>query len=62
MNTGLYGVQVSLLLVIGPSDHSVSNHTPSFRQVSGVFSAGLTGPREVAAPLRAVRHLGFAIS
>ena len=35
-----------------PSDHSVSNHLPSSRQVSGVFSARLTGPPRRGHPFR----------
>ena len=44
MNTGFGIVQVSLLHVIEPSDHSVSNHLPSSRHVSGVSCCRLTGP------------------
>ena len=61
MNTGFGVIQVSLRLVIESSDHSVSNHLPSSRRVSGVFCVGLTGPRCRGHPSGAVRHLGFAI-
>jgi len=37
MNTGFGLIQGSLFNVIGSSDHSVSNHLPSSRRVSGVF-------------------------
>ncbi len=61
MNTSLGVVQVSLRFVIESSDHSVSNHLPLSRHVSGVFYAGLTGPRCRGRPLEAMRQLGFAI-
>jgi len=61
MNTGFGVVQVSLRLVTEPSDHSVSNHRLSPRDVSGVSWPGLTGPRRRGRPSGAVRHLGFAI-
>jgi len=35
MNTGFIPAQVSLRLVIETSDHSVSNHLPLSRHVSG---------------------------
>ena len=37
MNTGFGVIQGSLLIFIGSSDHSVSNHLPSPRRVSGVL-------------------------
>jgi hypothetical protein len=61
MNTGLVTAQVSLRFVIESSDHSVSNHLPSSRHVSGVFIARLTGPYVYGRPLGASRQLGFAI-
>lgn len=61
MNTGFGGVQVSLLIVIKSSDHSVSNHPPSSRHTSGVFFLpSLPDHPAVDAPFRAKRHLGFA--
>jgi hypothetical protein len=61
MNTGFGVIQVSLRLVIEPSDHSVSNHLPSPRRCSGIFYVGLTGPQSCGRPFKGpVRHLGFA--
>ena len=60
MHTHFGAVQVSLRLVTEPSDHSASNHPPSSRQASGVFSVGLTGPPCGGRPFGAVRQLGFA--
>jgi hypothetical protein len=37
MNSGFGVVQGSLLIFIGSSDHSVPNHLPSPRRISGVF-------------------------
>ena len=59
MNTVLIAAQVSLCYVIKPSDHSVSNHLLSPRDVSGVSYLGLTGPHRCGHPLRVVRQLGF---
>jgi len=61
MNTGLVAAQVSLRFVIESSDHSVSNHLPSSRHVSGFFIAGHTGPHVCGRPFGAKRHWGFAI-
>jgi hypothetical protein len=61
MNTGFIAAQVSLRFVIESSNHSVSNHLPLSRHISGLFNAELTGPRFRGRPLGAKRQLGFAI-
>jgi hypothetical protein len=61
VNTCFGEVQVSLRLVIEPSDHSVSNHLLSPRRLSGFRASGLPYHGFVVAPFRGpVRHLGFA--
>jgi hypothetical protein len=61
LNTGFVAAQVSLRFVIESSDHSVSNHLPLSRHISGFFNARLTGPRFRGRPSGAKRRLGFAI-
>ena len=61
MNTVLKAARVSLRFVTEPSDHSVSNHLPSPRRISGISCVGLTGPRRRGRPFGSVRLLGFAV-
>jgi hypothetical protein len=60
MNTVLIAAQISLRYVTEPSDHSVSNHPRSPRDISGVSCAGLTGPHRCGRLYGAMRQLGFA--
>ncbi len=62
MNTCFGATQVSLRFVIETSVHSVSNHPPSSRLVSGVFLSRTYRTTGCGRPLGAVRHLGFAFS
>jgi len=49
MNTGFGVIQVSLRFVIESSDHSVSNHLPPSRRVSGFSASGLPDHAAVVA-------------
>ena len=62
MNTCFGTAQVSLLTVTESSDHSVSNHPPPSRLVSGVFLSRTYRTTSCGRPLGAVRQLGFAFS
>ena len=59
MNTGFVAAQVSLRFVIESSDHSVSNHLPLSRHISGFFIAGLTGPHFYGRPFEGQASLGL---
>ena len=59
MNTGFIAAQVSLRFVIETSDHSVSNHLPSSRHISGFFNARLTGPHVCGRPCEGQASVGL---
>ena len=59
MNTDLEPGRSPCVIVIESSDHSVSNHLPSSRHLSGFFNARLTGPHVCGRPFRDQASLGL---